>query len=94
MKKQNNQRMYFYRCVGIEYVGIGKEKKRKRNLKKCSCSQKPLDWKQEQGMLKEKGFRVLLRSHVPSGLAGCCSFPPSPPVKAGPRRWLWFADSI
>ena len=23
---------------------------------------------------------------------GCCSFPPSPPVNAGNRRWLWFAE--
>ena len=34
---------------------------------------------------------VLLRRRVPCGLAGCRSFPPSPPVKARPTRGLWFA---
>ena len=36
--------------------------------------------------------QLVLRRHVPSGLAGCCSFPPSPPVNAGHRCWLWFAE--
>ena len=35
---------------------------------------------------------ILLRRHVPSGLAGCCSFPPSTPVNAGHRRWLWSTE--
>ena len=35
---------------------------------------------------------IYFRRHVPSGLAGCCSFPPSPPVNAGHTLWLWFAE--
>ena len=35
---------------------------------------------------------TLLRRHVPSGLAECCLFLPSPPVNAGHRRWLWSAE--
>ena len=35
---------------------------------------------------------ILLRHNVPSKLAGCCSFPPSPPVNAGHKRWLWSAE--
>ena len=35
---------------------------------------------------------ILLRLHVPSRLAGCCSIPPSPPVNAGHRRCLWSAE--
>ena len=41
---------------------------------------------------QEKCGSQTLRRHVPSGLAGCCSFPPSPPVNAGHRRWLWSAE--
>ena len=37
---------------------------------------------------------LLLRRHEPNGLAGCCSFPPSPPVKPGRTRWLWFVNAI
>ena len=37
---------------------------------------------------------IVLRHHVPSGFAGCRLFPPSPPVKAGHTRGLWFADAI
>ena len=35
---------------------------------------------------------ILLRRHVPSRLAGCCSFPPSLLVNAGDRHWLWSAE--
>ena len=35
---------------------------------------------------------VLLRLHLPSRLARCYSFPPSPPVFAGYRRCLWSAE--
>ena len=34
---------------------------------------------------------TLLCRHVSSELAGCCSFPPSLPVNAGHRHWLWSA---
>ena len=37
---------------------------------------------------------ILLRCHVPSRLAECRSFLPSPSVNAEHRRWLWFADTI
>ena len=31
---------------------------------------------------------------MPSVLAECRSFPPSPTVKTGHTGWLWFADAI
>ena len=37
---------------------------------------------------------ILLCHHMPSGLAGCCLFPPSPSVKAGHTHRLWFANAI
>ena len=37
---------------------------------------------------------VLILCHVHRGLAGCRSFPPSPPVKTRHTHWLWFADAI
>ena len=35
---------------------------------------------------------ILLRRHVPSGLEGCNSFPPSPLANTGHRSRLWFAE--